>query len=143
MNLKRWALAAGGAFLVIAVADFVIHEAWLGGFYRANPQWWRGGDAMKAHMGWMFASQFVLALLLTLVYGKGYEQGKGTISQGFRFGALIGLLLFLPPNLMHYFVYPYPVSLLVSWFIGGLIETTLAGLMIGAIYKPVLARAKV
>ncbi len=143
MNLKRWALATGGVFLVIAVADFVIHEAWLGGFYRANAQWWRSGDAMKAHMGWMFISQFILAVLLSFVYAKGYEVGKGNIGQGLRFGILMGFLLFLPKMLMTHFIYPYPVSLLVGWFIGGLIETTLAGLMIGAIYKPVLARAKV
>ena len=143
MNLKRWLLATVGAFVVIAAVDFVVHEVWLGEFYRAHPSWWRPAAEMKSLMGSMFVSQLILADLLASVYAKGYEVGKGNIGQGLRFGVLMGFLLFLPKMLMVHFIYPYPVSLLVSWFIGGLIETTLAGLMIGAIYKPVLARAKV
>ena len=53
-----------------------------------------------------------------------------------RFGILVGLLLTLPYSLMNYFVYPYPMSLIVSWFIGSLAEVVLAGAVIGAIYQP-------
>ena len=136
MNLKRWVLATLGAFVVIAMADFVIHEVWLGEFYRMHAEWWRPADEMKARMGCMFTSHFLLAALLTVVYSKGYELGKGGLGQGLRFGLLMGLLLFLPKTFMMHFVYPYPVSLLVSWLIGEVIEVTLAGLMIGALYKP-------
>jgi len=136
MNLKRWVLATVGAFVVLMVADFVVHEAWLGGFYRAHAEWWRPAAEMKARMGCLFASQLVLAALLTLVYAKGYEQGKGAVGQGVRFGVLMGLLLFLPKIFMTHFVYPYPVSLLVNWFVGGVMEVTLAGVVIGLLCKP-------
>ena len=136
MNLKRWAVATLGAFVAIAAADFVIHEVWLGEFYRMHAEWWRSAAEMKARMGCMFVSHLLLAALLTVVYGKGYEASKGTIGQGLRFGLLMGLLLFLPKTFMMHFVYPYPVSLLVNWFVGGLIEVTLAGALIGLLYRP-------
>ena len=136
MSLKRWALATVGALIVITAVDFIIHEVWLGAFYRAHPTWWRPAVEMKSLMCSMFAGHFLLAALLTVVYGKGYETGKGGIGQGVRFGLLMGALLFLPKTFMMHFVYPYPVSLLVSWLIGGLLEVTLAGAVIGLLYKP-------
>lgn len=137
MNLKRWAVATLGAFLVITGADFVIHEVWLGEFYRAHAEWWRPAAEMKSLMSSMFLSHLLLAALLTIVYGKGYETGRGGIGQGVRFGLLMGtLLLCLPKTFMLHFVYPYPPSLLVNWLIGGLLEVTLAGAVIGLLYKP-------
>ena|SRR3989338_8096771 len=136
MDLKRWVLATVGAFGVIATSDFVIHNLWLGEMYRANAQWWRSPEEMGLLNGYMIAGEVALAGLLAFVYSKGYEVGKGTVSQGFRFGVLMGLLLYLPKSFMQHFVYPYPLGLILNWLIGGIAQVALAGLMIGYIYKP-------
>ena len=136
MDLKRWLLATAGAFAIVLLGDTVIHHMWLGDFYRANAQWWRSAAEMEAMRGLMFVSQALLAALLTFIYMKGYEPGKGSLGQGFRFGVLMGLLLAVPSNLMHLVVYPYQASLVLSWLVGTLVEVTLAGMMIGYIYKP-------
>ena len=136
MDLKRWLLAAAGAFGVIVVGAPVIHHVWLGDFYRANAQWWRPAAEMEAMRGLMFTSEALLAALLTFIYMKGYEPAKGSVGQGFRFGVLMGLLLAVPSNLMYVVVSPYPVTLVLSWLIGTLVEVTLAGIIIGYIYKP-------
>lgn len=136
LSVRRWGLAVLGAFAVLVIGDYLIHEVWLGAFYRQTAAWWRPGSEMKALMPLMLAGQLTLAALLTLIYAKGYEAGKGTLGQGFRFGVLTGLLLFLPKSFMLFFVYPYPVSLVLNWFIGGMIETTMAGLIIGQLYVP-------
>ena len=136
MNLKRWVMATLGAFGVIAIGDTVIHRCWLGGFYRANPQWWRPAEQMQSLVGVMVAGELFLAAILVFLYAKGYEAGKGTLGQGFRFGLLMGLLLLVPSLLMKHVVYPYPVPLLLNWFIGGLIQIVLTGIMIGYLYKP-------
>ena len=135
MNLKRWALATGGAFVAIFAAEFLIHQVWLGGFYHAHAQWWRPEAEMKSLMPLMFLAQLSFAALLALVYTKGYERGKGGAGQGLRFGLLVGLLLMLPCNLVNHVIYPYPMSLIWSWFAGGLAESALAGAVIGAIYR--------
>lgn len=136
MDLKRLLLAAVGAFAVIVICDVLIHQVWLGEVYRANAQWWRPAEEMQGLKGLMFVSEALLAVLLTVIYTKGYEPGKGTVGQGFRFGVLLGLLLSFPSSLMKAFVYPYPATLILSWLVGTLLEVTAAGMMIGYLYKP-------
>ena len=136
MNLKRWAVATVAAFVAIWVLDFYIHHVWLGPFYHAHAAWWRPEAQMQSLLPIMFLSELILAGLLALVYARGYELGKGTVSQGLRFGALVGLLLALPRNLIAYVIYPYPGDLIVSWIVGDLVMVTLAGAIIGSIYKP-------
>ena len=135
MNLKRWVMGTLGAFGVLVVSNFVIHEFWLGEFYRLHATWWRPADQMQSLRWALVLSNALLAGFLTLIYAKGYEAGKGTLAQGFRFGVLFGLLLFVPSTLMHYVVYPYPGSLLINWLVGGLLQMALTGVMIGYLYK--------
>ncbi|MBI3320736.1 MAG: hypothetical protein HYZ91_00535 [Candidatus Omnitrophica bacterium] len=134
VNLKRWMMATLSAFGLIVVSDVAIHHCWLGEFYRAHAQWWRPEQEMVSFRGFLFASELALAVLLAFIYAKGYETGKGTVTQGFRFGVLMGLLLMVPSTLMHYAVYPYPLTLLFNWLVGGLIQVTLAGMIIGSLY---------
>ena len=136
MNVKRWVLATLTAFAVLFVSGFVIHHLWLSPVYKANAQWWRPEAEMSALMHLMLLAQLSFAALLALVYTKGYEPGKAGATQGARFGLLIGTLLAVPNSLMNHVIYPYPTSLILSWLVGGLVETTLAGAVIGLIYKP-------
>ena len=136
MRLRQWLLAWVGAFATVVIGDVLIHQVWLGPTYQATASWWRSAEDMRALMGLMVLSQLSLAVLLTFIYAKGYEVGKGTLWQGFRFGVLMGLLLAVPSNVMKAFVYPYPPSLLMSWIIGTLLEVTVAGMVIGLVYKP-------
>ncbi len=136
MNVRRWGMAVLGAYSALAVTDWLIHSVWLGPTYQYTAAFWRPAEQMRDLIGFMVASQAALAVLLTFVYAKGYEAGKGTVAQGFRFGVLMGLLLFFPSNLMKFFVYPYPISLIFNWFLGGVVQTTITGLVIGYLYKP-------
>ena len=136
MNWGRVALAAVGAFATIFAMECVIHHGILGEFYKAHAGWWRPEAEMKAMMPIMLAAQVLLAALLVVVYGKGYEANKGGVGQGVRFGLLIGMLLMLPTSLVNFVVYPYPASLISTWLIGGMIELTLVGAVIGLLYKP-------
>ena len=120
MDVKRWLLAAGGAFAAIVLGDYVIHQVWLGDLYRATASWWRPAAEMRSLMGLMFLSEAALAMLLALLYTKGYEAPKGGAGQGLRFGVLMGLLLAVPSSLMKAFVYPYPADLILSWMLGTL-----------------------
>ena len=136
MNWNRWARATLGAFVVLFASGFAIHHLWLGEFYKAHAAWWRPAAQMESMFPLMFASHLLLAALLTAVYAKGYEPGKGGVGQGFRFGILLGLLLTAPNSLMNYVIYPYPASLIVNWLVAGVAEIAVAGAVIGALYRP-------
>ena len=134
--LKPRLKAMAGAFAVIVGGDFLVHHGWLGGFYKAHPDWWAAEAQMQERLPLLLLGQLVLAALLTLVYAKGYEPHKGKGNQGMRFGLLMGLVLTVPQNLLNAVIYPYPTSLLISWVVGGLFIYTLAGTVIGALYRP-------
>jgi hypothetical protein len=136
MDMKRWLMATAGAFGVIAAGDYLIHNVWLSEIYAQTAQYWRSPQEMQARIGFMVGGQLALAGLLALVYAKGYEPGKGAASQGFRFGVMIGLLLGLPRMLIEHAVYPFPTTLVLNWFLGGLVEASVAGIIIGYLYKP-------
>ena len=136
MRLRQYLLAWISAFAVLIVGGTLIHHIWLGPFYQATAAWWRPADQMRSLTHLMFLSQLSLAMLLTFIYAKGYEPRNGTLWQGFRFGVLMGVLLAVPQNLMNAFVYPYPPMLIISWILGTLVEVTVAGMVIGLLYKP-------
>jgi len=136
MNLKRRLVPTLGAFVVIWATEFFVHHVCLSEFYKAHAEWWRPEAEMKSLLPLMFLAQVLLAYLLTTVYAKGYEANKPGLAQGLRFGLLIGLLLMAPTSLVKFVVYPYPESLILTWFLGGLVEVMLAGAVIGALYRP-------
>lgn len=136
MQIGAWLKATLAAFVVIFGVEFAVHHVWLGEFYKAHAEWWRPEAEMQSKLPLLFVSQLLMAALLTVVYAKGYQPGRGNLGQGFRFGVLIGLLLTLPMSLMQHVLYPYPASLILAWLGAGLIEVALAGAAIGAFYKP-------
>ena len=136
MRLRQYLLAWISAFAVIVVGDTLIHRIWLGPFYHATAAWWRPAEEMHSVVHLLLLSQLTLAIALTFIYAKGYEPRNGTLWQGFRFGVLMGVLLAVPQNLMNAFVYPYPPTLIINWMLGTLLEVTVAGMVIGLLYKP-------
>ena len=61
---------------------------------------------------------------------------------GLIYGLLAGLLL-CGPNFIFYAVQPMPLDLILKWTIGRLIQTAVAGLVLGALYKPAVVRSPV
>ena len=56
-----------------------------------------------------------------------------------RSGVVIGLFANIPYGFYSYAMYPLPFSLCLQWFVFGMIEFIICGLIAAAIYKPVEA----
>ncbi len=85
---------------------------------------------------WIFhLCSFILAFLFTFIFIKGYEN-KG-IAEGARYGLIIGLFANIPYAFYSYAMYPLPFSLWMQWFVYGMIEFIICGLIAAAVYKPV------
>ena len=136
MDTKSWLRATIGAFVAVFATDYVVHQIWLGEFYHAHAGWWRPESEMQSMRPLMLLAQLSFAALLALIYTRGYERKKEGVAQGLRFGILMSLFVAIPHSLMTHVVYPYPEPLIWSWFMGCLLKTVLAGVTIGALYKP-------
>lgn len=134
---RRFWLAVVIIFVVFAVLQFIVHGTLLSGWYEKTSHLWKPEDQMRSRMFWHFISQLVFAFLFCCIYSKGFEQGKGFVSQGFRYGVYIGLIIYLPLQIFYYVVLNIPSG----WFLGwqgfyNFLSVVICGIVLGAIYKP-------
>ena len=136
MNVKRFIFAIIAVFVAIQITDPIIHGFILKNSYTALQHVWR--PDMMSKMWIMYLTSLIFSFIFVYVFTKGYEN-KG-IAEGIRFGIIIGLLLNVVGTFNQYVVYPVPFSLALQWFVYGMIEFILAGIVTALIYKPAVGK---
>ena len=132
MNVKRYITASLAVFVAALVLDFVIHGVILRGAYEATKSVWRPDMESKMWIFWLV--NFIAAFPFTYIFVRGYE-GKG-IPEGVRFGAIIGVYVSVPMAYGMYVMLAVPYSLALQWFLYGMIETILLGIVAALVYRP-------
>lgn len=135
MSKKRWLLASVVATVFFIAYEWILHGFILRGYYEVTSAVWRSPETMARllPMGWLATAIF--ALVLVQIYHRGHE-GKGSgVAEGARFGILLGLLTTIPMSVWTYISHPIPAMLAVWWFVMGMVEMIVAGMIIGAIYR--------
>lgn len=93
-------------------------------------QLWRAPEDMKI---WLFYVVYLIAaFFFTLIFSRGYE-GTG-IMEGLRYGFYVGMLLAVPMAYGSYAAMPIKYSLALSWFLSGLVEYVIAGIVVALVY---------
>jgi hypothetical protein len=88
---------------------------------------------LKSYFKWLALGQFVMAFLFTVLcarYVPGGRAGAGTM-----LGFLVGLV-YAGPHLISFAVQPLTFKILCGWIAGAVIQFTIAGAVVGVIYKP-------
>jgi len=138
MNAKRLALACLAVFLLVFAYDFVLHTIILKTDYVVTGFLWRPQDEMPRYFGSLLFGQIELSVAFCLIYAF-LSDSRASIARGLVYGLLAGLLL-CGPNFITFAVQPFPLGLIVKWTFGRLVQMSLAGLLLGAIYRPVILR---
>lgn len=141
MNMKRFLLAVVVGFLFVLGSDFLIHGVWLAGDYKASSGVWRpDADMQAAFFPWIVGAQVLAALSFVLLWAKGFAgRDLGT-------GAIVGLYMGMFQSiwaLVNYAVIPIPRAVAIKWFLVGILQAILLGIIVAAIYKPATASASV
>ena len=130
MNIKR------GSWAVLAV--FIFTMVW-GGFYHLVLL--KGADLEIRQLyrpdmaGKMWLSVFgVLGISILFVIGYSLCSRRGTLLEGMAYGVCFSVLAFLLVDLNQYILYPIPFMLILKWYIGGLIEFIVNGLLVSLLY---------
>ena len=116
-------------FVVWSILDFVIHQLILGGSYQATAGLWRPMAEMK--MGLMYGVVFLVSIAFVCLYAL--FVGKRGIITGFFFGLLYGCAAGLSMGYGTYSYMPIPYHMALTWFLGTVVEFTIAGLIVGGI----------
>ena len=131
---KRVALAVVAVFICWVVLDFVIHGILLQQAYGEIASLWRPMEEMK--MGLMYIVTFISSThRLDSQNTHALLVGKKGLGTGVAYGGLFGLGAGISMGYGTYSVQPIPYIMALSWFLGTLVEGTLAGLIVGAIVK--------
>jgi hypothetical protein len=133
MNMKRLILAILAGWVVIFATDFLIHHLWLGPIYEATKSIWRPEEEMHTHMCWMFCAQFLIVATFVIVWAKGFA--GGSMGTAVTFGLLMGVFQQTWAIIL-FVVLPLPGELAVKWFLGGLVQAVLLGIVTSLVYKP-------
>lgn len=121
--------------VVYIVLEMGFHSGIMGEAYRATAHLWRPEAEMKNLFPLMILGQALFGFFFGLTYTKGYESGKGTVSQGLRYGVLMGLMLGPMSGLIWYVILSIPQSMAWAWSIGGSVQMVILGLVVGSLYK--------
>src|SRR5437016_4710034 len=135
MNYGRLALAAVAAWVVDGVYGFIVYGNVLSSDFARYPAIYRPPGSAETYMPFLFVGTLLAMFVGAYIYAKGYEGGSG-VQEGMRFGVLIGLLVFGYNGLVNYAILNIGRRLAGSLGIAGLVEWTIAGIVIVAVYKP-------
>jgi hypothetical protein len=99
------------------------------------PAVYRDHDGQMSHIPVGMAAIFMSIVVLAVLYGMAYQGGSG-LAEGARFGALIGLFVVGAFVLHNYVNLNISLRLTLISAVAYFIEWTVAGIVIGLIYRP-------
>jgi len=134
MNVKRFVIASIVVFVAIMILDYIFHMGVLAPVYEETQHIWRSDADMMKRMPIGYIFTLLWAFLLCYIFVRGYE-GKGLV-EGVRFGILIALFVCLIQSVGYWMAIPIPFKLVIYWFLIGLVEMIILGILVAAIYKP-------
>lgn len=129
--MKRIMLAILAVFVAWSALDFVIHGMVLASAYASSPQLWRPMPEMK--MGLMHATVLIVAAVFVLIYARMISDKS--VKTGVQYGLLYGVAAGISMGYGSYSVMPIPYLVAFVWFLGSLIEYTVAGWITALIVK--------
>lgn len=128
--MKKLLLGWVAVFVVISALDFVIHNLILGSTYEQLKDVFRPDMMDKM---WIYnLVTAIVSFFFVLIYSKGYE-GKG-IMEGVRYGLYVGAMLSVGMAYGSYAMIAIPYSLAMQWFLFGMVEYVVAGVVVSLVY---------
>jgi len=139
MNLPRAALAALAAFVIYFVLGGLLFAVSpMSDEFRKYPAVYRTPESMKDVFALGMAATLVAMFVLAVVYGRWYRGGRGAV-EGAKFGALIGVFAVCGFVLHNYVNLNIGMKLTIEQAAAYFVQWTIAGIIIGAIYRPAAA----
>jgi hypothetical protein len=136
--MKRFIAAFAAAYIFIFLWGWLLNGVFLKDIYVQTPNLWRPQSEMMSLFHWIIIGQALVVFTFVMIYASGFAGG------GVRAGIQLGILLEIAAigmRLAIYAVQPFPGKLILYGSVSGLIEMIIVGAIVGAIYKPAVARA--
>ena len=131
MNKKVW-IGFIAVYVAMVITNMVIHMGLLTSLYHSEAVMKLMRPESDGTFWIYFVTSAIVSFFFTLIFSKGYE-GKG-MAEGVRYGLYVGLLMATPMAYDSYASYPIPYSLALQWFIYGIIQYIILGVVVAAVF---------
>lgn len=131
MNRKVW-IGFITVYIVMNITDMIIHMGLLSSVYSSEPVVKIMRSASEGKTWIYFLTSAFTSFFFAFIFSKGY-QGKGII-EGVRYGLYVGLLMVTPMAYASYAMYPVPYSLAMQWFLYGMIQYLILGVVVATVF---------
>jgi hypothetical protein len=128
INLKKFVIAALASGIVMWLLAGLWHEIIMAEFYSSETH------ATHEGSGIIFIAYIILGLFMSYIFPLGYKGGK-TITEGLRFGILMGLLWVFPHELALAGAHGESLAYVFKNAAWHAVEQGLGGIVIALIYK--------
>jgi len=135
MNYSRIGLSTVAGMIAFFICGFLIFGLLIAHDFAPFAGVYRSPAAMQEHAPIGILSSFIAILVMSIMYAKGYEGGRGLL-EGLRFGALVGLFLAFKCVAEEYMTLNIGGKLALEMAAGVLVEMAIVGMVIGMVYKP-------
>ena len=129
--IKRTIISIITIFVAWSLLDFVIHGVLLQQAYMDTAHLWRPMNEMNMPLMYLVTLAYVTCFVLIYLI---FIRNKSLLT-GMKFGALFGTAAGISMGFGSFSYMPIPLSLALSWFAGMLVESVVAGTLVGLILK--------
>ena len=129
--MKRMSLAALAVFVTWSVLDYVLHGVLLTSTYAQTPQLWR--PMADYRYGLMAFVTLVAAVCFVFVYAQWITEKSAKTA--LMYGLVLGVFRGISMGYGSYAVMPMPYYLALCWFLGSIVEFTVAGWVMSLIVR--------
>ncbi len=127
---KKVLLGFIATFITMEILDGIVNMVILSSAYQSTMQVWRPDMMSKM---WIFHLLMLIgSFFFVFIFSKGFEN-KG-IAEGARYGIYTGIWLSIGKAYGTYAMIAIPYSLALQWFIYGVLEYVIAGVVIAYIF---------
>ena len=132
MDWKKFFVAFVAAFGFMFLFGFLWYAKLMNGAHQEVPILWRTPADFGNHFSSLVFGHIVMALFLTLLCARFVPAGGAGPCA--KLGLLVALV-YAGANMITFAVQPLTTKILCGWVVGDLIQFTIAGAIIGALYK--------
>ena len=129
--MKKTILAIIAVFVSWFILDYLIHQVILSETYGATASLWRPEAEMM--MGLMMFVSLVTAACFVLVFDMFFKEKN--MMTGLKYGLIIGIGFGISMGYGTYSAMPIMYYTALGWFLGTVVEFSVAGLITGLIIK--------
>ena len=131
MNKKFW-ISFAATYIVYEILEFIIHGVLLKSTYATEAVMKIMRPEADMKMWILYVAGLFFIFFFCLIFAKGSE-GKG-LMEGVRYGFYVGMMVSVPMAYATYATQPIPYSLALQWFIYGVIECVIIGVVAAQVY---------